>query len=597
MRLSATLAAAALVGCGRSTPSAPEPAAGPAARVRAIADEYLAARLQAFPELGTQFGIPGARHDRLRDVSAAGERAWQAHEDRFRAELREVDPAKLRDTPEWVLDGLLREELEASARLRVCRNRLWTVHPLTGWQATYAALASVQPVGTEELRRETLARWRALPALIDGEIANLREGVRLGYTAPKVNVERVLAGMDRLVEMPAADLPFAGPANRDSTPAFRAELLEVITSGIAPAMRRYRDYLRDEYLGVAREAIAVTANPNGTECYRAAIRRYTTLDLSGDEIHEMGLRQVRAAESAMVALARRSYGTDDPRALMRKLEQDPKETFAARSEVIPAIDTVLERAWRAVPKAFGIIPRSRVAVEPFPQFQEPSVPLGQYLRAALDGSRPGIYRVNLYLATKPGARLDIARLTFHEGVPGHHFQLAIAQERSGVHPLTRYLSNSAFAEGWGIYAERVADELGLYSSDAERLNDLEGLVYGYSTLVMETGMHVKGWSRQQAIDFELAHTTRTPEQAALDVDRRIGWPGQGLSYMLGFLEIQRLRGEAEQALGSRFDLREFHDRVLEDGVLTLPMLGQKVERWIAQRGSGASPVSAGAGAP
>jgi uncharacterized protein (DUF885 family) len=218
-------------------------------------------------------------------------------------------------------------------------------------------------------------------------------------------------------------------------------------------------------------------------------------------------------------------------------------------------------------------------VEPYPAFQEPSVPMGQYLRAALDDSRPGIYRVNLYLATKPGARLEIDRLTFHEGVPGHHFQLAIAQERQNVHPVTRFLSNSAFTEGWGIYSERLADEMGLYTSDAERLNDLEGMIYGYSTLVMETGMHTKGWSRDQAIQYELAHTTRSAEQAALDVDRRIGWPGQGLSYMLGYLEIQRLRGLAQHEQGDHFDIKAFHDRVLEDGSVTLAMLREKLERW------------------
>jgi uncharacterized protein (DUF885 family) len=219
-----------------------------------------------------------------------------------------------------------------------------------------------------------------------------------------------------------------------------------------------------------------------------------------------------------------------------------------------------------------------VKVEPFPDFEERSVPAGQYLRAALDGSRPGIYRINLYLFTKPGGRLEADRTAFHEAVPGHHFQLAVAQERTG-HPVTQYLFNSAFAEGWGMYAERIADEMGLYSSDAERLKDLEAFVYAFSTVVMETGMHVKGWTRQQAIDFETTRTSRSAEQAALDVDRRIGWPGQGLSYPVGYLEITRLRALAEQRLGTRFDIRAFHDRVLEDGTVPLGMLRDKIERW------------------
>jgi uncharacterized protein (DUF885 family) len=570
-------APAALLALAALTLSAPGDTA--ARQVNAIADEYLAAWLTVFPEAGTIFGIPGARHDQLRDVSAAAERKWQAREDGWLARIRAIAPSEIVGRPEWVTYGALREELEASTALRVCRNRVWTVHPLAGWQAGAAILAQQQPVGTPELRAQALARWRRLPGRIDDEIANLKEGVRLGYTEPEVNVRRVVAGMDKLLATPPTASPFFSPAARDSTPEFRAAFERLVTTQITPALRRYRDYLANEYLPAARTAVSITANPQGAECYRAAIRRYTTLGLSGEQIHEIGLREVARAESTMAALAQRTYGTTDYRSVMERLHRDSAYTITTRNAVIPAIDTILARAWAAVPKWFGIVPTSKVIVQPFPEFQEPSVPLGQYLRASLDGTRPGVYRVNLYLATKPGARLEMDRLTFHEAVPGHHFQLAIAQERQGVHPLTRYLGNSAFSEGWGIYSERLADEMGLYGSDADRLNDLEGMVYGFATLVMETGIHVKGWTRQQAIDYETAHTSRSAEQAALDVDRRIGWPGQGLSYMLGYLEIARLREVARAQLGEHFDIRQFHDRVLEDGTVTLPMLREKLERW------------------
>src|SRR5262245_3464606 len=551
----------------------------PAAQLKAVADGYLAARLAAFPEIATQFGIPNSRHDRVRDVAAAGEQAWYKQEDRWLSELRRIDTNALRGRPEWIPYGLLREELEASKGVRVCRNRLWTVHPLTGWQATYAALAQQQPVGTADLRAQALARWRKLPKLVNGEIANLREGLKLGYSEPAVNVRRVIDGMDKLLSTAPTESPFYNPATRDSTPEFQAALGKLVADSLMPAMRRYRVFLHDEYLPKARASIRVDAKPNGAACYRAAIRRFTTLDLSGEEIHQIGLREIAAAESSAAVLAERSFGSKDYRAVKRRLQADSSQTFGSRDKVIPVIDSVLDRAWAAAPKWFGIVPRSKLAVEPFPAFQEPSVPMGQYLRAALDGSRPGIYRVNLYLAAKPGARAEIDRLTFHEGVPGHHFQLPIAQERDGVHPVTRYLSNSAFTEGWGIYSERLADEIGLYTSDAERLTDLEGMIYAFATLVMETGMHTKGWTREQAIAYELEHTTRSEEQAALDVDRRIGWPGQGLSYTIGYLEIQRLRALAQKEQGNHFDIRAFHDRVLEDGSVTLGMLREKLERW------------------
>ena len=550
-------------------------------RVNTLADEYLKEWLATFPELPTFFGIPGARHDRLQDPSAAAERTWQRREDRWLAELRTIDTSSLENRPEWVTYGLLREELEASTRYRACRDRVWTVHPLAGWQSEYAGLAELQPVGTPDLRQQALTRWSGLPKLVDTEIANLREGVRDGYTEPKVNVRRVLTGMDKLLATPDTLSPFFSPAARDSDRPFRDAFQRLVSTAIMPALRRYRDYLANEYLPVARDAIAVTANPNGAACYRAAIRRFTTLDLSGEEVHELGLREVAAAESTMRAVAERAYHTSDTRPLLQRLRADTAYTIDSREHVIPVVDSVLARAWAAVPGWFGVQPRAKVTVQPFPEFEEPAVPLGQYIGAAVDGSRPGIYRVNLYLATKPGARLGLDNLTFHEAVPGHHFQIAIALERQGVHPLTRYLDNSAFVEGWGIYSEGLAHEMGLYASDATWLRALEDHVYTSATLVMETGMHVRGWSRQQAIDYELAHTTRSAEQAAIDVDRRIGLMGQGLSYMVGYLEIIRLRREAERRLGGRFDITAFHDNVLNDGGVTLAMLRQKIGRWLA----------------
>jgi uncharacterized protein (DUF885 family) len=549
----------------------------PGRELNAIADAYLRARFAAFPEFVTQLGLPGGRHDRLRDRSAVAERTWWRQEDALLARLRRVDPLALKPE-DRITHGILLEELQSASKYRICGNRLWTVSPLTGWQAFYAGLAQQQPVGTPELRAQTLTRWRALPRSLDQEIANLREGVRLGYTAPAINVRRVIAGLDRLLESPVTASPFYSPATRDSTPEFRQAMEQLAGGPIADALGHYRDFLRDEYLPKAREAIAISANPQGEACYRAAIRRFTTLDLNGDELYEMGVRELAVAESAAAQLSSRTYGSADFRAVLAKMNDDPRHTITSREAVIPQTDSLIERAWAAAPRWFGILPKARVKVEPFPDFEERSVPAGQYLRAALDGSRPGIYRINLYLFTKPGGRLEADRTAFHEAVPGHHFQLAVAQERTG-HPVTQYLFNSAFAEGWGMYAERIADEMGLYSSDAERLKDLEAFVYAFSTVVMETGMHVKGWTRQQAIDFETTRTSRSAEQAALDVDRRIGWPGQGLSYPVGYLEITRLRALAEQRLGTRFDIRAFHDRVLEDGTVPLGMLRDKIERW------------------
>ena len=552
-----------------------------ARQVIAIADDYFASWREFFPEVNTTSGFPGARHDRLSDNSATGERAWQAKEDRWLAQMRAIDSAALIGRPEWVTYGLLREELEASTGMRVCNFRVWNVSPMIGMLSGYAPLAQQQPVGTEELRTQALTRWRAFPRFVDTEIENLREGVRAGYLEPKVNVTRVIASADKILSTTPTASPFYAPANADSTPAFRQAFERLVRGEIHPAVRRYRDYLANEYLPIARETVSITANPNGAACNAASIRRYTTLNLSPDEVFDLGTRIVARAESTMRVITIARYGTDDIRAAMRRVRADPSSSFHSREEVIPATEAILARVRAAVPRVFNVIPKAQLVAEPFPAFQEASQPLANYESPAEDGSRPGIFHVNLRYAMTPGEKLRMDGLAFHEGIPGHHFQIAISMEHPHSHPLNRELGNSAFVEGWAIYAESVADELALFSSDASRLRWLEDNVYNGVSVALEAGMHAKGWTRQQAIDYELAHTTRTAEQVAIDVDRRIGWPGQGYSYQVGGLEIRRLRTEAERQLGAKFDLRAFHDQVLEGGVVTLPMLRDKIARWVA----------------
>jgi len=572
------------VSCQPQVASAPSLASGSAAaakQVVAIADDYLAAAREAFPEMNTTNGIPGARHDRLTDNSAAAEAAWSAKEDGFLARLKQIDSASLIGRSEWVTYGILREELEASVGMRACNFRVWNVSQLTGLLATHVPLAEQQPVGTEGLRAQALTRWHAFPRYVDVEVANLREGVREGYTEPRVNVQRVIESADELLRTTGKASPLYSPAARDSTTAFAKTYERLVNDELNPAIRRYRDYLANEYLPSARENVSITANPNGAACNTASIRRYTTLDLSTADVYNLGLQLVARAESTMRAITVSRYGTSDLRAAMRSARADSTASFHSREEVLPAAERILARARAQVPREFRILPKAALVVEPAPVFREASMPGGFYELPAEDGSRPGVFRVNLRIATIPGQRLRMESLAFHEGIPGHHFQLAIAQEITGVHPLNRYLANSAFIEGWAIYAETVADELGLFSSDLTRLRWLENKVYEGASLVMEAGMHAKGWTRQQAIDYELAHTTRTPEQAAIDVDRRIGVPGQGYSYQVGQLEIRRLRNEAERELGPKFDIREFHARVLENGTITLPMLRVVIERWFA----------------
>jgi uncharacterized protein (DUF885 family) len=495
--------------------------------------------------------------------------------------VRRIDPTPLLGRPEWATYAILREALESSVGSRVCRGELWEINQLAGWHTNYAYLAGVQPVGTEDLRSQALSRWRQFPRYVDTEIAKLREGVRLGYTAPRGNVELVATQAGALADTPPEQSPFFDPAQRDSTPAFRQAFRGLVADEINPALRRYRDFLRTEYGPRARTATAIAANPDGQACYRAAVRANATLDVPPREIHQLGLQQMARIEGEMRAIGVRSFGTDDVPRLLERLRTDTAYTFRTREEVIAYSQAAVDRARRVMPQWFGIVPRADVVIERYPEFRERSA-VGEYNPPAEDGSRPGVFLISTYEPTKR-SKSGPESVAFHETIPGHHLQIAIAMERKGrSHPIARYLGNSGFSEGWGLYSERLADEMGLFSSDLDRIGMLSEQALRAARLVIDPGIHALGWTREQAIDYLASHTTAPREEAISEVDRYIIMPGQATAYMLGMLEIQRLRELARKELGARFDIRQFHDRVLEDGSVPLPALRQKIEWWVRQ---------------
>ena len=553
-----------------------------ARRVNALADEVVQTFLTRSPEIATFIGLPGFRHDRVSDNSLATLARYEAEDDAFAARVMALDPEPLRGRQEFITLGFLREAVESQRQSRVCRNELWAgVNQMFGWHTNLARLAQVQPVGTDDRRAQTLTRWHALPTSIDTEIANLREGLRQGYSAPKVNVRRVIEQMDLLLAGAAAQSPFASPAQRDSTPAFRAEVEGIVANELYPAIRRYREFLVNEYLPAAREAVGIVGNPNGADCYRAAVRSFTTLDVPAREIHEIGLREMDKIQGEMRTIAQRSFNTGDVPALLERFRTDPQFLFRTREEIVAYATAAIDRARVVMPRYFGRLPRADVVVEPYLEFEERSAPGASYESPSEDGTRPGKYRINTYKPEEQ-TRVGIESTAFHESIPGHHLQLAIAQEREGAHILTRFAGNSGFSEGWGLYSERLADEMGLFSSDMDRMGLLSNEALRAARMVVDPGLHVLGWTRDQAIDYMLRHTAENRQAVENEVDRYIGWPGQATAYMLGNLEIRRLREMAERELGDRFDIRTFHDKVLEDGTVTLPMLRDKIERWVAE---------------
>ena len=543
----------------------------------AIADEYLAALLQRHPEIGTNYSIPGARHDRLTDNSLEALAAWQQREDAWLAELDRIGAPGEIGGRDWGTYGILREELAASVGGRICRNELWSVSSVTGWQYDLPSVFEIQPVDTPEFQQQALDRLSNLAVYVDTEIRNLREGLAAGYSAARLNVPAAIEESRALL---AEGSPLLSPGIRAKDPAFAERLRAVFDREVVPAVQRYAAFLEDTYLERARESIAVIGNPNGEQCYPAAVRYFATIAPSAAEIHALGLEQIAAIRAEMLEVIEAHFSGETIESLMVRLNTDPQFTFRTRQGVLDYSLAALGAARERMSDAFSHLPNADVEIRPYPKYRESSG-TGEYQSSSEDGTRPGIY----YIAVvNPEERSIASQLSvlYHETYPGHHLQGAIALELGDrVHPLARYLYNSGYGEGWGLYSERLADELGLYAGSLDKIGMLSDQAARAVRLVVDTGMHTMGWTRKQAVDYMLANTAWSPGDIEAEIDRYIAWPGQANAYMLGMLEIRRLRDLAEARLGERFDLRAFHDRVLENGSVTLPMLEDSVEAWIA----------------
>jgi uncharacterized protein (DUF885 family) len=563
--------------CGRPSEK-PAPAPEPQdARAIELADRYLAAYLERNPETNTFYGIPNTHHDRLFDNSLDAEKVWEAKEDGLLADARAIDLSRVQSGSARAAYAIAREALESSVESRVCRNELWNVSQMTGWQVDDGYLLTIQPVGTPEARREALARWGALPAYLDTEIANLRVGIASGYTSPKLAVRIVIDQIAALLRSTPADSPFLSPANRDTDAPFKKEFTALYQTRIRRSLQAYHDFLVKEYLPAARETISVTANRDGAACYAASIREFSTLPVPPEEVHKIGLAEVERLTGEMRTIAERSFHTQDVTGLLQDVRTGKEYLFKNREDLIAYSQSALARAKAAIPQWFGVLPKSDVAIEPYPKFREKNAS-NEYNAPAEDGSRPGLFYINAYQAEKK-SRAPSESTTFHETIPGHHLQIAIALERKEGHAIGRYINNSGFAEGWGLYAEQLADEMKLYSGDLDRLGMLSSQAFRAARLVVDTGIHSKNWTRDQAIAYMLAHTAEASDDIASEVDRYIVWPGQATAYMLGKLQIVKAREEARQAMGAQFDIKAFHDRVLEDGAVPVSFLADKIHAW------------------
>jgi uncharacterized protein (DUF885 family) len=562
-----------VAGCGQET-AEPEPEIS---AIEALADDILAATMERYPAMGTYYSIEGARHDRLYDNSLDALAEWEAREDTWLAALNAIGSPEDVGSRDWVTYGILHENLASSVASRICRSELWQASATTAWYRRLPFLFEIQPVDTPDLQQQALARLGEVAGFIDTEIANLRQGIELGYSAPRVTALDV---PDQVRALETAETIFLDPAKRADDEEFAAKVQAVYDDEIAPALHRFADYMEEDYLPQAREEIALTANPNGAECYPTLVRSFATIQPSADKIHELGLEQIAMIRSEMRTIIDDHFGGGSINEFMRRVNLDPDFTFESEDAVVQYSLDALDAAKAAMADVFGRLPKADVLVKRYPEFAESSI--GEYHPSSEDGTRPGIFYIAV---TNPETRSRVTQQStlYHETYPGHHHQIALALELGdSVHPIARYFGNSGFSEGWGLYSERLADELGLYSSPLDYLGMLSEQGARASRLVIDTGLHTKGWTRRQSIDYMAGNTAWPMGDIENDINRYISWPGQATSYMLGMLEIRRLRTLAEQELGDKFDLSAFHDRVVGYGGITLPMLHVSILAWIEE---------------
>ena len=549
----------------------------PNAAVNDLADRFWEGVLERDPITATLLGDERF-NDRWPDLGPDGR---AADEDAFRAVLAESSeiPVDGLDPEQVITRDLLilvaENQLEALAQ----KQYQLAIDHMTGPQVWPSQIAQYQPADTPDRVETLLARYGRFPELIEQYVGTLAEGVGDGRTAAAVPVRRAIEQTERLLAMPADESPATTmvQCGDDDRPRVAAVVEERIYAGL----RRLHAYLSDEYEPHARQQPGISATPGGDEAYRLAIRMQTTVATTAEEVHAFGLADLESIEAEKDEIAHR-LGHADRHALRDALADDPANHTDDPEALVRLAMEQTDRAFAAAPEYFGRLPSANCIVKAVEAYREVESPPAFYMPPSVDGSRQGQYYINTYQPTERQLH-KIASITFHEATPGHHFQIAIEMELEGL-PAFRTLGSRmagvAFAEGWGLYCERLADEMGLYASDEERLGMLDAQSFRAARLVVDSGLHAMNWTRDQAIEFMTERGSLPPVDAAIEVDRYTIWPGQALSYKLGQREIERARAEVSAAMGDRFDLRAFHDEVLAHGSLPLATLRREIPGWV-----------------
>jgi uncharacterized protein (DUF885 family) len=562
-------------------------------RLERIYDDTWQRWLREDPTLATSIG--DARYnDRWPDLSPAAIKRTHDADEAALAALGAIDPATLA-APDRLNYDIVKFEFERRLALAPFKPNLWWISQLgsvqtpTSLQAA-GEIAEISPFATVQDYENWIARLRGFGAYLDQGTDLLKIAVREKRTQPRVIMLRIKPQIAaQRVAAPDASPFFAPFAHMPGSisAAERERLIDAgkaaIAGGVLPAFARFDRFFNGTYLPACRDSVGISDTPDGPAYYRALIAYHTTTQLSADEIHRIGLAEVSRIRGEMDKIIAAVGFKGSFREFAHYLRTDPKFFYTDPTELLHGYMVMAKSIDPSLVTLFGKLPRTPYGVRGIPDTSAPNSTTAYYQPLAADGSRPGFYYVNLY---RPEARpkWEMAVLTSHEAVPGHHLQIALQYENDADVPMIRRMAGfTAYTEGWGLYAESLGDQLGLYADPYSKFGQLTYDMWRAVRLVVDTGMHVEGWTRQQAIDYFMANAPKSELDITNEVDRYIAWPGQALAYKVGQMKILELRETARQALGPKFDIREFHDVVLSTGAVPLAVLERVVQRWLATK--------------
>jgi uncharacterized protein (DUF885 family) len=549
-----------------------------------IFDEYWQTRLERDPEFASSLGDK-RYNDRVTDYSAKAENEWLAREQNYLMQLAAIETAGLTDQEKISRDLLLRR-FASDEEAAEFKEWEMPVNQMGGIYSTYPQLAAELSFTTAKDYDDWIARLHALPRAFEQVTENMSIGMEEHRMPPKFVLEETLDEVKALAGQKPEESPLALPLKKfpasisaAEQARIRAEMLDAIGKDVLPAYQRFARFLEVSYVPAGRAEPGIWALSDGAKYYQFLIRRATTTDLTAEQIHQIGLDEVKRDEAAMLGIAQK-LGFADLKSFRASLKTNPKLHPASGEALLAVYRGYIGPMEAKLPQLFGRLPKAPLEVAVVPDYMAKNMYPAYYEPGTPDGSRPGRLFVNEYNATE--RNLDaVEAIAYHEGVPGHHLQISIAQELDGLPAFRRHEGYTAYVEGWALYAEQLGKEVGFYQDPYSDYGRLETDNWRAIRLVIDTGVHSQRWSRQQMVDFFHEHSALDETTIQSEVDRYIAWPGQALAYKIGQLKILELRERAKKALGEKFDLRAFHDQVLDSGALPLDVLSERIDGWIA----------------